>query len=95
MSQQTPPSGAVSTATPPSPTAVGTAPPSSAAAVPAAPAAPARQRRRSTPQRLRLLSSGVIVASLIFGVVGALEHARVAVVGARGQRRLLAQAGRS
>ena len=30
------------------------------------------QRRRSTPQRLRMLSSGVILASLIFGVVGAL-----------------------
>ena len=78
MSQQTPPSGAVSTATPPSPTAVGTAPPSSAAAVPAAPAAPARQRRRSTPQRLRLLSSGVIVASLMFGVLGALIFSYVA-----------------
>lgn len=78
MSQPTPPPGAVSTATPPSPAAVGTAPPSAAAAVPAASTAPARQRRRSTPQRLRLLSSGVILASLIFAVFGALIFSYVA-----------------
>jgi hypothetical protein len=78
MSQPPPTSGAVSTATPPSPAAVHTAPPSAAPAVPAASTPPARQRRRSTPQRLRLLSSGVILASLIFGVVGALIFSYVA-----------------
>src|ERR671913_10676 len=78
MSQPTSPPGAVSTAPQPSPAAVGTAPPSGGAAVPAAPTPPARQRRRSTPQRLRLLSSGVILASLIFGVVGALIFSYVA-----------------
>src|SRR5918993_61431 len=78
MSQPTSPPGAVSTAPQPSPAAVGTAPPSAAAAVPAASTAPARQRRRSTPQRLRLLSSGVILASLIFAVFGALIFSYVA-----------------
>jgi hypothetical protein len=78
MSQPTPPPGAVSTATPPSPAAVGTAPPSGAATAPAATTSPTPQRRRSTPQRLRLLSSGVILGSLIFGVVGALIFGYVA-----------------
>ena len=78
MSQPTAPSGAVSTAAPPTPAAIDTAPPSGAPALPAAPTAAAQQRRRSTPQRLRLLSGGVILASLIFGVVGALIFAYVA-----------------
>ena len=72
MSQPSPPRGAVSTAPQPSPPAVAAPPPPGPAAVPAAPIAAAGQRRRSTPQRLRLLSSGVILAGLIFGVVGAL-----------------------
>ena len=55
-----------------SPTAT-TAPPASTPDVPAPTATSAKAKhRRSTPQLLRLLSSGVILISLIFGVVGAL-----------------------
>jgi uncharacterized membrane protein YqjE len=72
VSQPSPPRGAVSTAPQPSPAAVATPTPPGPTAVPVAPTAASGQRRRSTPQRLRMLSSGVILAGLIFGVVGAL-----------------------
>jgi uncharacterized membrane protein YqjE len=72
VSQPSPPRGAVSTAPQPSPPSVANPPPPGPADVPAAPIAASGQRQRSTPQRLRMLSSGVILASLIFGVVGAL-----------------------
>ena len=55
-----------------SPTAT-TAPPASTPDIPAPTAtSPKAKHRRSTPQLLRLLSSGVILISLILGVVGAL-----------------------
>lgn len=74
MTQASPPPGAVSTAPPPAPATPGTASGPGASAPTPAPTvavAPAKARR-STPQRLRLLSTGVILISLIFGVVGAM-----------------------
>jgi hypothetical protein len=67
------PSGATSTAPSAGSATVATALRSPTPAVPEPDAAlPQTKQRRSTPQRLRLLSSGVILISLIFGVVGAL-----------------------
>lgn len=77
MSQQSPPPGAVSTAPQPPAAAVGPNPGRGTAAVPVPPITSAG-KRRSTPQRLRMLGSGVLLASVIFGVIGALIFSYVA-----------------
>lgn len=67
-----PPSSPVSTALAPGPGTVATAPPAPAAVSPSPDAESSQEKaRRSTPQRLRLLSTSVILISLTFGVVGA------------------------
>jgi hypothetical protein len=68
-----PPPGAVSTVLSTSSASATTAPPASTPVVPAPTATSSQTKhRRSTPQLLRLLSSGVILISLFFGVLGAL-----------------------
>ena len=67
-----PPPGAVSTVPKAGSPTAATAPPASTLDTSAPIATPEAKHRRSTPQLLRLLSSGVILISLIFGVVGAL-----------------------
>ena len=67
-----PPPAAVSTVPGAGSPTTATAPPASTPDIPAPTEAPEVKHRRSTPQLLRLLSSGVILISLIFGVAGAL-----------------------
>jgi hypothetical protein len=74
-----PPAAGTTTAAPPAALPATDARRSDAPATPSQTAQAAAERKMQTPQRLRLLSLGVVVAGLIIGLVGALTFAYLAL----------------
>jgi hypothetical protein len=74
-----PPAAGTTTAAPPAALPATDARSSHAPAMPSQAAQAAAERKMQTPQRLRLLSLGVVVAGLIIGLVGALTFAYLAL----------------
>jgi hypothetical protein len=74
-----PPAEGTTTAAPPAAPPATDARRSHAAAAPSPAAQAAAEKKMQTPQRLRLLSLGVVVAGLIIGLVGALTFAYLAL----------------
>jgi hypothetical protein len=74
-----PPAAGTTTAAPPATPPASEARRSHAVATPSPAAQASAERKMQTPQRLRLLSLGVVVAGLIIGLVGALTFAYLAL----------------